>query len=110
MEWLLQEHQAGRRQPEKVSLPPTAPLSPKVQAVADFYALVRGLRLGSAVPDTRPVPFGCEWVGGHLGMSKVTVSRALRTLEAAGVLKRVGHLPGRDKPGVHTWLPGDGAS
>ena len=37
-------------------------------------------------------------------MSRATVGRGLRTLEAVGVLKRVGNLPGRDKPGVHLWL------
>ena len=44
VEWLLQEHKAGRRQPEAVSLPVTAPLPRKIQAVADFYATVRGVR------------------------------------------------------------------
>ena len=110
VEWLLAEHKAGRRQPVAVTLPVTAPLPPKVQAVADFYARVRGLRLATANPDTRPVPFGCAWVGRHLDMPKATVWRALQTLEAEGVLKQVGNLPGRDKQGVHLWLPGDGAS
>jgi predicted transcriptional regulator len=39
-------------------------------------------------------------------MSKATVARALRLLVAKGVLKRVGNLPGRDKPGVYLYLPG----
>lgn len=93
-EWLL--HKDAQSGP--VDLPP------KVQAVADFFAKVHSLRVKSG--EGRPVPFGCEWVGGHVGMSKATVWRALRILESEGVLKRMAPLPGRGKKGVDTYLPG----
>jgi hypothetical protein len=109
VDWLLEEYAAGRREPEPVNLPDTPPLHPNVQAVADFYRLVHGLRLTSPRFHEHPeVPFGCAWVGRHLGVSDTTVWRALRILEEARVVKRVGRLPGRGKLGVHTYLPGDG--
>jgi hypothetical protein len=110
VEWLLQEYRAGRREPEPVSLLNVSTLPCNAQTVAVFFATVHGLRLTMPALGARPVPFGCEWVGSHLGMSKATVWRALRMLEAAGVLKRVGSLPGRDKLGVHLYLPEDGGS
>jgi DNA-binding GntR family transcriptional regulator len=82
-------------------------LPEKVQAVADFFARVHTLRVKAG--EHRPVPFGCAWVGQHLGISKATVWRALRILEAEGVLKKMDPLPGRDKKGIHPYLPGGGA-
>jgi hypothetical protein len=76
--------------------------------VADFFAKVHSLRVGSG--EHRPVPFACEWVANHLGMSRMTVWRALRILESEGVIRRMDPLPGRGKKGVDTYLPGDGAS
>lgn len=108
MEWLLQEHRAGRPNPEPVSLRHASTLPSNAQAVAVFFATVHGLRLTTSAPGARPVPFGCAWVGRHLGMSEATVWRALRMLEEEGVLMRMAPLPGRGKKGVDTYLPGDG--
>jgi hypothetical protein len=72
--------------------------------VAEFYVLVRGLRL--AVGDDRAVPFATAWVGWHLDWSKITVWRALRRLVEAGVLLEPVALPGRGKRGTHSYLPG----
>jgi hypothetical protein len=47
-----------------VTLPHSPPLHPRIQAVADFFALVYGLRLSEG--EDRPVVFACRWVGGHL--------------------------------------------
>lgn len=83
-------------------------LPASVQGVAGFFAKVYSLRLEGG--DERPVPFACEWVANHLGMSRMTVWRALRILEAEGLIKKMDPLPGRGKKGVDTYLPGDGAS
>jgi hypothetical protein len=87
---------------------PHVDLPPKVKAVADFFTKVHSLRVKAG--EHRPVPFGCEWVGGHLGMSKTTVWRALRILESEGVIRRMDPLPGRGKKGVDTYLPGGGGA
>jgi hypothetical protein len=108
VDWLLQEWRAGRVEPLPVRLP-NADLDAKAQAVADFYAVVRGLRLPvDHLPD--PVLFGCGWVAGHLGMPKMTVWRALRTLEATGVLTRAESLYSGKGHQTDTYMPGDGAT
>jgi len=72
--------------------------------VAVFFALVAGLRLEAG--DDRPVPFGCEWVGRHLGgVPKLTVWRARKRLVELGVLEHVGALPGRGKRGTDLFTP-----
>ena len=79
----------------------------KVQAVLDFLIKLHTLRVKA--DEHRPVPFACEWVGTHLGMSKTSVWRALRILESEGLVRKMAPLPGRGKKGVHTYLPGDGS-
>jgi hypothetical protein len=113
--WLLRAHRAGDLQPKSVKLPALPPsATPSMRTVAEFYRLVRGLRLLD--DDERPVPFGCEWVGSHTGVSKVAVWKSLRELVACGVLKRAGKMPprrGMRDPGkrpVHLYLPGDGGA
>jgi len=104
---LLREEAAGRLAPEPVVLP-SLPNGSSVFAarVADFFALVRGLRL--AAGDDRPVPFAAGWVAAKLGVPKKTAHRALCRLADAGVLVQVGALPGRSgRRGTHLWLAGD---
>jgi hypothetical protein len=75
-----------------------------MRAVADFFVLVRGVRLWAG--DDREVPFACGWVARKLGLSKVTVWRALEQLSASGVLVEAGHLSGRGKRGTRLWAAG----
>jgi hypothetical protein len=87
-----------------VELPPLPEdATQDMRRVAEFYRLVRGLRLGAG--DDRPVPFACGWVAGHLGIPKITVWRALQRLAACGVLVQSDTLPGRGKRGTHVWEP-----
>ena len=105
VEWLLTEHAAGRLEPVPVGLPQLPPSrSPVVPRVADFYRLVRGLRL--RVDDDRPVPFACGWVADKLGVPKLTVRRARSALVEAGVLVSNGSLPGRGGRGTELFEPG----
>lgn len=76
-----------------------------VPAVAEFYRLVRGLRL--AVDNDLPVPFACGWIAGKLGAHKQAIWRARGALVDAGVLVHAGALPGRDKRGTALYLPGE---
>jgi hypothetical protein len=120
--WLLRAHKAGEVQPEPVELPPPPPsATPSMKAVAEFFALVYGLRFRAPRLARKPVPFGCDWVGGYVGLSGRGVWDALQRLVACGVLKRVDErLPTRPeellpnasekKRPVHLYLPGDGAS
>lgn len=80
------------------------PVSLVVARVAEFYALVRGLRL--SMEDDRPVPFACGWVAEKIGVRKVAVWRARNRLVEAGVLVHAGTLPGRGKRGTDLFLPG----
>jgi hypothetical protein len=94
-----------RVEPVPVELPPLPDsATPSMRKVADFYVLVRGVRLWAG--DDRDVPFACGWVAQKVGLTKVTVWRALEQLAAAGVLVRTGALPGRGKRGTHLWTPG----
>jgi hypothetical protein len=83
-------------------LPPTATAA--MRQVAEFYALVRALRMWAG--DDRPVPFACGWVGQKTGIPKRTVARALRQLVDAEVLELVGAMPGRGARGTHLYEPG----
>jgi hypothetical protein len=108
VEWLLESHQLDGLRPRPVELPPLpAKATPTMKAVAEFYKLVRGLRLLD--DDERPVPFACRWVAKHTGLSAMSVSRALRQLVSFGVLKRAGTLDRRDDllRGTCCFLPGD---
>jgi hypothetical protein len=105
VEWLLRGYKDRKFAPVDVELRPLPKSrSAAVVPVAEFFSLVRGLRL--AWGDDRPVPFAAEWVGGKLGVPKLTVWRALGFLVDAGVLTRCEPLPGRGgKRGTHTYLP-----
>jgi hypothetical protein len=109
VDWLLEEHAVGRERAQPVALPNSAGLSPAVDKVARFFELVHGLRLAANWQEGEPVPFGCDWVARHLGLSSKGVWKALRILEKRGALRTAGRLPGRGKKGVDTYLPGDGS-
>jgi hypothetical protein len=109
VDWLLEEHAVGREKPKPVALPNSSDLSPAAEKVARFFELVHGLRLAADWMPGEPVPFGCDWVARHLGLSSKGVWKALRILEKRGALKKMAPLPGRRKKGVDTYLPGDGS-
>jgi hypothetical protein len=71
VEWLLDQHAQGRLDPVPVHLPLPDELPEIARKIADFYRVVRGLRL--TVPDDRPVPFASRWVGAKLDIPKATV-------------------------------------
>ncbi|MGZ4325933.1 MAG: hypothetical protein ACXVHB_28825 [Solirubrobacteraceae bacterium] len=100
---LLKLYYAGKVEPVRVELQ-AAILPPAVRLVRDDYALVRGLRLWAG--DTRPVPYGREWVAGRVDLAPVTVGRALDALVAASVLRRGDPLPPRNgwRNGTHTFV------
>jgi hypothetical protein len=106
VERLLQMAADGRLEPVPVELPPlpgsaTAPM----RAVADFFALVCGVRLWAG--EDRSAPFACGWVAEKLELPKTTVHRALRQLVSCGVLASAGSMPGRGgKRGTHLYEPG----
>lgn len=106
VERLLAEHAAKRIAPMPVELPQLPPSAPPVvRRVADFYVLVRGLRL--AWVDDRPVLFACGWVGEKLSLPKTAVWRALNYLCDEGVLVRADPMPGRNgRRGTALFLPG----
>jgi hypothetical protein len=105
VEWLLREAAEGRLEPLPVELPSLPDgATQTMREVAAFFALVRGVRLWAG--DGRDVPFACGWVAGKLGRPKKTVHRALRQLEACGVLVRGASLPPRGRRGTQLWAPG----
>jgi hypothetical protein len=115
VDWYLRAYWAGDVQPKSVELPPLpSSATPAMKKVAEFYALVRGLRLLDERYAGLPVPFGCEWVGRYTGVSTMAAWRAIGRLVGCGVLRRGENLPprpGMRDPGkrpVHTYLPGDG--
>jgi hypothetical protein len=63
-----------------------------MKIVAEFYCLVRGLRLYAG--DDRPVVFGADWVARKLGLPKMTAWRAIRRLRDAGWFVCAETLPG----------------
>jgi hypothetical protein len=103
VEQLLRMSARGELPPRDVQLrdlPDSATMP--MRKVARFFQLVAGLR--AAAGDERPVPFACGWVAEKTGLPKPTVHRALRQLEAAGVLKHDGTLPARGlKRRTHLW-------
>jgi hypothetical protein len=106
VEQLLALHAAGAIEPVRVAFPAApASLSTVARAVLEDFARVRGLRLAAA--DHRPVPYGKAWVAARIGWSPRSVWRALRELEAAGLIEFVEELPTRGKGnGTRTYLPG----
>ena len=106
VEALLAAHAAGRWQPAPVELPPLAPSATSaMHRVADFFALVLGLRKSVGREDG--VPFSLRWVQSHTGLPRESVSRALRSLVAAGVLLPAEVLPPRGHPrGTQCYRPG----
>lgn len=105
VEALLRSHAEGGWTPIPVSLTlPDDALEIDVR-VAEFFALVYGLRLSAN--EDRPVPFACRWVAGHLRVPYRTVHRTLAKLTREGVLLKCGALPGRGQRGTDTYLPGD---
>jgi hypothetical protein len=102
---LLNEYAAGHIEPVLVELPPLPDrATPPMQDMAAFFALVRGLRLWAC--DERPLPFACGWVAAKLGLNKQTAWRVRHALVEAGVLVHGETLPGRDKRGTWSFLPG----
>lgn len=107
VEHLLRMYRDGRLEPARVDLPPVPDELPEsCHRVAEFYALVRGVRLWAG--DDRPVPLACGWAAEKLGLGKITVWRARRTLVAAGVLAEGDPLPARGKRATETFEPGRG--
>lgn len=108
VEFWLRQHAEGVIEPTAVTLPPLPDVAPKsMRRVAEFFALVYGLRLEGG--EERPAPFACGWVASKLGEPEVTpmtVHRALRKLVEWGVLVRGPDMEGRGKLGAHTYLPG----
>jgi Winged helix-turn-helix DNA-binding len=106
IEQLLALHAAGAIEPVRIAFPAApASLSTVARAVLDDFARIRGLRL--AAGDDRPVPYGKAWVAARVGWSPRSVWRALRELEAAGLIRFVEELPLRGKGnGTKTYLPG----
>jgi hypothetical protein len=101
---LLRLFREGKIQPERVELQ-AAILTPAARRVSDDYALIRGLRLWAG--DTRPVPYGRDWVASRVDLAPVTVSRALDALVDARVLRPGDPLPARNgrRNGTHTFIP-----
>lgn len=96
MEELFELHSEG-----KIDDLPTVELPPlpddatePMRRVAAFFQLVYALRTWADMPPE--APFAGDWVAAKLRIPPVTVWRALRRLEAAGVLKGAGSLPGRN--------------
>jgi hypothetical protein len=105
VEHLLRLAAAGEIEPIPVRLPPLPePVTPARRRVADFYRLVRGVRLWAG--DDRDVLFASEWAAEHIGLHPATVWRQIDALCEAGVLVHVDTLPGRRKRGPRTYLPG----
>ena len=107
VEQLLRLHAAaGKPEPLPVDLPPLPDwATPAMRDVAQFYVLVRGLRL--AAGQEADVPFGLEWVSRKVAWPKASVSRALQQLVAAGVLERTGALhPRKFGRGTALYAPG----
>ena len=72
--------------------------------VAEFVKRVDGVRRWARMP--QEIPLSVRWVAKRLDLRKSTVHRALKDLEAAGVLRQTGSLPGRGgKRGTHTYAP-----
>lgn len=76
-----------------VSIPIPDSIPSWTMPVAKFVALVIGLRL--TVEETRPSPFGQDWVAGHVGCSPAGASCALRTLKNVGFLTDEEPMPAR---------------
>lgn len=107
VEQLLDLAAANRLEPVPVLLPPLPDdATETMREVADFFALVHGVRLYAGMEPE--VPFACGWVGSKIGRPKPSVHRALRQLEASGVLRCTGSLPGRRKRGTRLWARGGG--
>ena len=107
VEWLLDQYAQGRLDPVPVYLPLPDDLPEIARKIADFYALIYGLRL--TIPDRRPVPFASRWVGAKVDIPEATVWRARGALVDAGVLEPAEPLPGRGKRPTATYAPGGGA-
>ena len=106
-EGLLRLHGAGDIEPVPVALPPLGPTaSPAAREIAEFVALVRGLRL--AAGDERDVPLALRWVASKTGWPQQSVSRALSWLVANGVLVRGETLPAQKYGrGTQCYRPAD---
>jgi len=108
VEALLAANAARRLDPVEVGLPPVPrSCSPDLARVAEFFALVYGLRL--AASDGRPVPFAAGWIAEKLGLeTKQTAYRLRCQLVTAGVLVKVGAMHGRNgRRGTDLFLPGE---
>lgn len=87
----LVDHARGTLPAAPVPVPEDIP--PWTRPVAEFVALVIGLRL--TVGDRRPSPFASEWTARHVGCSTMTAHRALKALAAHGFLVPDDPLPAR---------------
>jgi hypothetical protein len=96
--WLLRQHREGHQDPVAIVLPGLAGASKTGRLVAEFFALVYGLRL--SVDDARPVPLSARFVGEHTGLHWVTANRALNGLCEAKVLRHCDPLPPRGGRGA----------
>jgi DNA-binding Lrp family transcriptional regulator len=107
---LLASFDAGNITPgelQAVELPAVENVTAPARRVADFYRLVLALRRWADMDDADRVPFAREWVAARLELPPSTVRRAVELLAEAGVIRRVGKLPGRDsRRGTLLWAPG----
>ncbi len=108
VEELLEQYRAGTLSPVRVELPPLPPsASEPMRQVADFYALVAGLR--RAVCDERDVPFAGRWVARHTGLPERSAFRVIIALAGSGIIERTGRLePLLDRrEGTALYAPGE---
>jgi hypothetical protein len=94
------DFEAGVVKPREVSIDLPSPASSAVQAVAEGWRLLVGLRDARWGHD-QPFTFGRAFVRAWCGVSDEQARRAVRVLEDAGVLVRVGR-HGR----LILWRPG----
>lgn len=96
--------------PNATELPPLPDnATDTMRRVAEFFQLVHAVRGWAGMEPE--VMFASTWVANNIGMPQPTVWRALRWLEAAGVLKAAGSLPGRNgRRGPRLYVVGEGAA
>lgn len=104
---MLRWHAAGSPEDVKPAQLPPLPdeASATMRRVAEFYALVLGLRRWADMPDPDSAPFAVDWIARKLGLPSVSVSRALTKLNAAGVIVWNGET--MRNPRTRLWVPGE---
>jgi hypothetical protein len=106
VEWLLREHDAGRREPKPVRLKLPGGATREEILVAEFFERLHGLRLTTRLPE--PVPFAVRWVAVKTGLTRRMAHDAIVHLRDDGVIRLAGSLerPGGWPRGTNLYLPG----